>query len=83
MVARPTRPVIPYLYKYSNANHLARLESLFLRHELYFPKPSQLNDPADGRPKLAKASLDKTVAFLYESFLAKNPGLLREAYKVV
>jgi hypothetical protein len=35
-----------------------------LQHELYIPLVSQLNDPADGRPKLAELTADQLFDFL-------------------
>jgi hypothetical protein len=78
---RPARPTISHFYKYSNAEHLDRLESIILRHELYFPTPRQLNDPVDGKPKLAQCSLEQIMNWLLESFINNNPGLPSQEYE--
>lgn len=52
-----------------------------MRHELYFPTPRQLNDPADGKPKLAKCSLDQIANFLLAKFIDNNPGLSPQDYE--
>jgi hypothetical protein len=77
---RPKRPNDSHFYKYSSAEHLDRLEATILRHELYFPTSIQLNDPADGKPKLAKCSLDQIARFLLEKFVDNNPGLPDQDY---
>jgi hypothetical protein len=78
---RPTRSTMSHFYKYSNAEHLDRLESIILRHELYFPTPRQLNDPVDGKPKLAQCSLDQIMNWLLESFINNNPSLPSQDYE--
>jgi hypothetical protein len=40
-----------------------------------------LNDPAEAKPKLARLPLERICSFLYESFVANNPGLPIEAYQ--
>src|SRR5437899_4423573 len=52
-----------------------------LEHEIYIPTVSQLNDPADGRPKLAALSDDQMFDFLYES--TRNPTLTSTAQRKV
>ncbi len=79
--ARPNRPTVSHFYKYSSAEHLERLESIIIRHELYFPTIPQLNDPADGKPKLAKCSLDQIANFLLAKFIDNNPGLSPQDYE--
>ena len=68
----PVRPNVPFLYKYSSAEHLDWLESILLRHELYFPNPRQLNDPKDARPRLIQPSRDALISFLTNDFLHRN-----------
>ncbi len=81
MLEKPTRPTVPYLYKYSSADHLDWLESIISKNELYFPTLLELNDPADARPKLTASSLDGFVAFVYNGFVSQNPELQDEDYQ--
>src|SRR5713226_8336056 len=71
----PIKATGPHLYKYSSLDHLERLQVIILQHELYLPSLSQLNDPADGRPKLAPMSDDQMTAFLCNDFVRRNPTL--------
>jgi len=72
-------PVVPlwtkatnlHFYRYQSAARLDRLQPIILRHELYIPTVSQLNDPADGRPKIAPMSVEEMLAFLYNA--SRNP----------
>ena len=80
MYKKPIRSCVPSLYKYSR-NILDRLEPVILKNELYLPTPAQLNDPSEAKPKLANFSLDRGIAFLYESFVANNPGLSFDVYQ--
>jgi hypothetical protein len=50
------RPTTPFLYKYGSAKHLEWLEPILLRHTLYLPSLSQLNDPREARPRLKVSS---------------------------
>src|SRR5216683_276521 len=55
----PPKATVPLFYKYSSLathEHLARLRVIIQDHELYLPNLDQLNDPADGRPRLAPLS---------------------------
>ena len=48
-----------YVYKYGRIDTTERLgwlEQIIMRHELYIPKPGELNDPKEARPKIAPAS---------------------------
>lgn len=74
------RPVESHLYKYQSCN-LRRLKPIVTRGELYFPTPSQLNDPAEAKPRLAKLSLEKIFSFLYDKFVINNPGLSPTDYQ--
>ena len=64
----------PFLYKYSSAEFLDRLQSILLKHELYFPNPAQLNDPAEARPKLISASPENLTRFFVNDFLTRKAG---------
>jgi len=75
-----SRPEISHLYKYCPSG-LDRLKSVITRSELYFPDPSQLNDPAEAKPKLAKLSLEKICSFLHNMFILNNPNLPPDLYQ--
>jgi hypothetical protein len=61
-------------YKYSSAAHLDWLKVILLQHELYLPSLPELNDPTDGRPKLALLSEDQMVSFLHDAWCRNNPN---------
>jgi hypothetical protein len=73
-----------HFYKYSEftGERQQWLKEAILEHRLFLPKLSQLNDPADGRPRLARKSEDQLFTFLYNSpfgVLSRNPGMTVEA----
>jgi hypothetical protein len=77
----PAKAIVPSLYKYSSLatpEHLDRLRIIVQDHELYLPNLDQLNDPADGRPRLAPLSEEQMGSFLYRKFVQNNPHLTRE-----
>jgi len=78
-IPTPSRATGSRFYRYSSPEHLEWLKVIILKHELYFPNLSQLNDPADGRPKLAPLSPDKLVSYLHNDFIKRHPGLTRDA----
>jgi hypothetical protein len=45
-----------------------------LRHQLYIPKPGELNDPKEARPKIAPASVGKFIKTLLRLRPAMSPG---------
>src|SRR6266851_6912075 len=74
----PPKATVPLFYKYSSLathEHLARLRVIIQDHELYLPNLTQLNDPADGRPRLAPLSEEQMASFLYEKLLQREPNL--------
>ena len=44
-----------------------------LEHELYLPTLPELNDPSDGRPKLATLSEEQLVSFLHNTWCKNHP----------
>jgi hypothetical protein len=72
-----------HFYKYAEfvpAKHEWARE-IILDHRLYLPTLSQLNDPADGRPKLAPLSENELHSFLLSSpygVIGRNPSMLLE-----
>lgn len=76
-IPKPRRATVPYLYRYSSLSSAERLEWLRIilqKHELYIPDLAELNDPADGRPKLARLPAYKFAGYLFEEFLQRNPN---------
>src|SRR5579871_4401183 len=71
----PVRPSVPFFYKYSSAQYLERLKPVLLEHKLYLPTLDQLNDPADGRPKLAVLDSEQMVSFLVTAMVQHDPSL--------
>jgi hypothetical protein len=74
----PHTATIPFFYKYSSLAtpaHLERLHTIVQEHELYLPSLDQLNDPADGRPRLAPLSEEQMGSFLYLKLVQRSPHL--------
>lgn len=81
----PKRATESHLYKYFSLDHkhedehkkrLGWLEKVILTHQLYVPNLTELNDPAEGRPRLTPLSEAKLFDFLYSGkygILARNP----------
>lgn len=74
-IPAPIRATCPWLYKYSSHEHLEWLRVIILEHELYLPSLRELNDPADGLPKLAMQSEDEMVSFFYGQYIGLHPEL--------
>jgi hypothetical protein len=53
-----------YIYRYGNGEHLEWLKSLMLRHELYVPEASSLNDLRDARPRVHRPTREKWLSFM-------------------
>ena len=69
-----------HFYRYSEFSETRRewLREIILEHKLYVPTLPELNDPADGRPKLARLSDDQMFHFLYDGpfgVLKRNPRM--------
>jgi hypothetical protein len=66
-----------HFYKYAEFadQKQERLKEILLEHKLYLPTLDQLNDPADGKPKLAAISEEKLFNFLYQNRLSQNPNM--------
>ncbi len=56
---------------------MERLRIIIQEHELYLPNLDQLNDPADGRPRLARLSEEEMSHFLYQKLVQRSPHLSR------
>lgn len=68
-----------HFYKYRGSEKLERIKTLILQHKLYVPLVGELNDPADGRPKLAEMSYEQMFTFLFNT--ARNPTLSHDAQR--
>jgi hypothetical protein len=75
IVSTPAKVTGSHFYRYSSADHLEWLKEIILKHELYLPSLTELNDPADGRPKLARMSEDEMAWFLISGVVERNPTL--------
>jgi len=76
----PPKAIVPFFYKYSSLaspEHMERLRIIIQEHELYLPNLDQLNDPADGRPRLAPLSEEEMSRFLYEKLVQRSPNMSR------
>jgi hypothetical protein len=74
----PPKATVPFFYKYTSLTkpeNLERLRVIIQEHELYLPTLDQLNDPADGRPKLAPLTADQLSHFLYQKLAQRSPHL--------
>ena len=81
-ISLPPKATVPLLYKYSSLaspEHLQRLRVIIQEHELYLPNLDQLNDPADGRPRIAPLSEEEMSHFLYQKLVQRSPHLSRAA----
>ena len=71
----PAKASGSHFYKYSSAQYLERLRPVLLEHRLYLPSLDQLNDPADGRPKLVLLDPEQMVSFLVAAIVQDNPTM--------
>ena len=74
----PRKSTASHFYKYSSPNHLEWLKDILLKHELYMPNLTELNDDNDGLPRLAIQSEDEMASFIYRQFVKNNPDVSRE-----
>jgi hypothetical protein len=72
-IPTPIKATGSHFYKYSSAAHLEWLKVMMLEHELYLPSLTELNDPRDGRPKLAPLSEEQMVSFLHTAWCNDHP----------
>jgi hypothetical protein len=72
-IPTPAKSTASHLYRYQNPDHLEWLKAVILRHELYLPSVSQLDDKFDGRPKLGGMSNDELVAMLLGYWVKPSP----------
>jgi hypothetical protein len=72
-IPTPVKATGSHFYRYASAEHLEWLKEITLKHELYLPSLTELNDPADGRPKLAAMSEDELFRYLIAGLYERNP----------
>jgi len=80
-VFTPTKAMGSHFYRYQNAEHLDRLRTTILEHDLYLPNVAQLNDPTDCRPKIAPMSEEEMVTFLRNDYIRRNPVVALDLLK--
>lgn len=73
----PVSATDAHFYKYGEFTGQKEewLKEIILEHKLYLPTLDQLNDPADGKPKLADKSEDQLFNFFFHSRLSQNPHM--------
>ena len=67
-----------YVYKYGRIDtpeRLGWLKQILLQHQLYIPRPGELNDPKEARPKIAMASIGKFIRTLQTYFIKSQPPM--------
>lgn len=75
MLVKPIKPKCHHFYRYASTEKLGWLKPILLQNQLYFPSPSELNDPAEGKPKPSRASESSLVRLLYDQYVADKPNL--------
>ena len=69
----PPKTSARFMYKYGCTERLDWLETIILRHQIYFPTPTELNDPLEARPQIAKGTMEASVRTLYDLFVKAKP----------
>src|SRR5206468_238156 len=67
-----------FVYKYGRIDTVERLgwvEQIILRHQLYIPKPGELNDPKEARPEIAPASIGEFIRTLQTYYIKSQPEM--------
>jgi hypothetical protein len=72
---KPQKSTSTHFYKYSNADHLDWLQDILLKHEIYLPTLSQLNDDNDGLPHLKIQTENELIEFLIDKFVVGHPEM--------
>ena len=73
----PPKTRARFMYKYGRTESLDWLETIILQHQIYFPTPSELNDPSEARPRIAKATKEAFEQTLYDLLVESNPDATR------
>ncbi|MGE4084660.1 MAG: DUF2971 domain-containing protein [Vicinamibacterales bacterium] len=74
------RSTARFLYKYRSCADLRRLESILLRHELYFSAPEHFDDDKEAKPRIIASSVFDYTVFLFNVWMRNHPGLEPEDY---
>jgi len=74
----PCKSTASHFYKYSSPDHLEWLKDILLKHELYLPNLTELNDENDGLPRLARQTEDEMASWIYHQFVKNNPNMSPE-----
>src|SRR5437870_1856757 len=67
-----------FVYKYGNVStpeRLGWLEDTILKNQIYIPKPGELNDRKEARPKIAEASIEQFIKTLFVNFIKSQPPM--------
>src|SRR5258705_10856851 len=72
---KPQKSTATHFYKYADADHLEWLQDILLKHEIYLPTLSQLNDDNDGLPHLKIQTDDELTDFLIDKFVLGHPDM--------
>jgi hypothetical protein len=66
-IPAPIKATGSHFYKYSpfDGQRQNWLKEIIIQHQIYVPNLTQLNDPPDGRPKLAPMTEDELYSFFY------------------
>lgn len=64
-----------YVYKYGRITNLTWLEEIIVKHIIYIPRPAELNDPREGRPRITRASDKDFIEMVFKRHLLGNPDL--------
>lgn len=73
-MAEPKRPTATHFYRYQSCRSLDRFRQILEKDELYFPRATELNDPAECRPRIAAAAPRATARFFMRTWRAKHPN---------
>ena len=71
---QPPRSTASHFYRYGGAEHLEWLERVITNDTIYLPTFAELNDPRDGKPRLADVPADRIVDFLYRKYEERTPA---------
>jgi hypothetical protein len=75
MLTKPKKPEATHFYHYSSAENLHLLEPILLKSKLYFPRPNELNDPTEAKPKFTVPSETELIQFMYDHYIRNRPYL--------
>jgi len=73
----PRKSTATHFYKYSSPARLDWLRDILLKHEIYLPNLTELNDDNDGLPRSAMQSAQDMASLMYRKFAERNPNMTR------